>query len=988
MARVVCASREIEPNDIAPVENRLTMSLADFDLFERNRLAAILRGVPDAEQAADGQQVLLLLVQHLGEGAILVLGAAANRVLQQRHRFGGPGMRFAAQPHRIFAADLERVAQHRRGSEGVGVATRGLLGDLVEAGAFDRRRSAEEEAVDERARQADGVENLRAAVRLVGRDAHLRHDLQQALVDRLDEALDDLVGADLLGKTRRHRRQGLEGQIGVDRLGAVAGQAGEMMDFTRFAGLDDEADRRAQPLADEVMMHRRHRQQRGDRDAVGADHPVGQDDDVVAAVHGDFGALAQARQRLLHAARALFDVIGDVERLGVERILKMADAADLLEVLVGEDRLAHFEALLLGVAGRIEQVGARPDERHEAHDELLADRVDRRIGDLREILLEIAVEQLRAIGQRRDRRVGAHRADGFLAGRGHRREQHRQVLLRIAEGLLAIEQRDVGARGARLDGLEVLQDDLGVLQPGAIGIGARQRLLDLAVGDDAVLDQIDQQHLARLQAPLGDDLFLGHRQHAHFGRHDDEIVVGDEIARGPQAVAVQRRADLAPVGEGDRRRAVPRLHHRSVIFVEVAPLLVHQRIARPRLGDQHHHRVGQRIAALHEKLERIVETRGVRLPFVGNRPQLGNVVAEQPGGDAGLARRHPVHIAAQRVDLAVVRDHPVGMSEPPGRERVGGETLVDERQRGVEPRVQQVGVIGRELADQHHPLVDDGPARHRDGIIFGEAAGARQVDAVGDDLAQDEQPALEVVLVDDVAASTDEQLTLGGLDRLDPFAEVVVVDGNVAPADQGLALLDDHFFDDLFDQGARRAVARHEELADRIMAGRGQRQAEPVAFGREEGMRNLDENAAAVAELGVGAGRPAMVEVDENLQALLQDVVRLAVAKVGDETDAAGIVLPCGVVKALAARQKRIGHGGSPRIGDGSNGSGGGGFAAAGAVGGKLAGGLAFHLSAPFARPRLPGRSSSNCGGAVWTWTAATRRSPKGFTRRVFFDLV
>ncbi len=28
IASVVCASREIEPNDIAPVENRLTMSLA------------------------------------------------------------------------------------------------------------------------------------------------------------------------------------------------------------------------------------------------------------------------------------------------------------------------------------------------------------------------------------------------------------------------------------------------------------------------------------------------------------------------------------------------------------------------------------------------------------------------------------------------------------------------------------------------------------------------------------------------------------------------------------------------------------------------------------------------------------------------------------------------------------------------------------------------------------------------------------------------
>ena len=40
--------------------------------------------------------------------------------------------------------------------------------------------------------------------------------------------------------------------------------------------------------------------------------------------------------------------------------------------------------------------------------------------------------------------------------------------------------------------------------------------------------------------------------------------LGDEIARRAQAVAVERRADLAAVGEGDRGRAVPRLHQRGV----------------------------------------------------------------------------------------------------------------------------------------------------------------------------------------------------------------------------------------------------------------------------------------------------------------------------------------------------------------------------------------------------------------------------------------
>ena len=47
----------------------------------------------------------------------------------------------------------------------------------------------------------------------------------------------------------------LEGEIGVDRLGAVAGEHGELVHLVRLAGLHDEADRGAQALPDQVMMH-------------------------------------------------------------------------------------------------------------------------------------------------------------------------------------------------------------------------------------------------------------------------------------------------------------------------------------------------------------------------------------------------------------------------------------------------------------------------------------------------------------------------------------------------------------------------------------------------------------------------------------------------------------------------------------------------------------------------------------------------------------
>ena len=60
-----------------------------------------------------------------------------------------------------------------------------LRGELVDADAADARGRAREVLVDEVAREADGLEYLRAVVALDRRDAHLGHDLDHALGDGL-----------------------------------------------------------------------------------------------------------------------------------------------------------------------------------------------------------------------------------------------------------------------------------------------------------------------------------------------------------------------------------------------------------------------------------------------------------------------------------------------------------------------------------------------------------------------------------------------------------------------------------------------------------------------------------------------------------------------------------------------------------------------------------------------------------------------------------
>ena len=218
-------------------------------------------------------------------------------------------------------------------------------------------------------------------------------------------------------------------------------------------------------------MHGRCRQQRRYGDAVGPDHAVREDDDVLPQADRQLGFAANPVQRRAHARCAGFGGIGDVDRLGAERVLlDVADLADALQFLVGEDRVRRLQPHRLRRALEVEDVGPGTDERDQTHDQFLADRVDRRVRDLREVLLEVGVQQLGLRRQRRDRRVRAHRAHGFLAGVRHRRHQELEALFGVAERLLAIEQTDVGLGCLGLDGGEVGDLDLRTVEPRLVGV--------------------------------------------------------------------------------------------------------------------------------------------------------------------------------------------------------------------------------------------------------------------------------------------------------------------------------------------------------------------------------------------------------------------------------------------------------------------------------------------------------------------------------------
>ncbi len=285
----------------------------------------------------------------------------------------------------------------------------------------------------------------------------------------------------------------------------------------------------------------------------------------------------------------------------------------------------HELVRVVGALG--EQVALRPDRGADRHHDVLADRVDRRVRDLREELLEVGEQRRRLVRQHGERDVVAHRADRLLALGRHRREQDAQVLLRVAERELAGAQRL--ARHARLALGQVLEPHDALVVPGAVRAAGGDVALDLLVGHDAALGEIDQEQLAGLQAALAQDVAGRLVEHAGLRAEHDPAVLRLHPAPGAQAVAVERRADHAAVGEGDRRRAVPRLHHARVERVERAQVLGQVVALLPRLGHHHHQRVRERPARQHEQLEHVVERRRVRAARPHDRQDLLEVGAEQ-----------------------------------------------------------------------------------------------------------------------------------------------------------------------------------------------------------------------------------------------------------------------------------------------------------------------------------------------------------------------
>ena len=236
--------------------------------------------------------------------------------------------------------------------------------------------------------------------------------------------------------------------------------------------------------------------------------------------------------------------------------------------------------------------------------------------------------------------------------------------------------------------------------------------------------------------------------------------------------------------------------------------------------------MGQRITTRHQQFQRVVKTGRVGLTLDNQWPQFVQILAQQFRRHRRVACRHPVHIAAQRVDFAIVRNHAERMRQIPGGKSIGGETLVYQRQCGNYAFVLQVRVILADLIGQQHALVNQRARGQRRNIKTAPLPISQTANPVLRRLADDKQLAFETVSVPAIFTASNEYLAHCRFNRLDALAQTAVVHRHIAPAKQFLSLGRDFVGEHFLACSACRGIAWQEQHPHTVFARR--RQGHPL----------------------------------------------------------------------------------------------------------------------------------------------------------------
>ncbi len=257
----------------------------------------------------------------------------------------------------------------------------------------------------------------------------------------------------------------------------------------------------------------------------------------------------------------------------------------------------------------LEHIALAAQTGFQRHHDVLAQAVERWIGDLGELLAEAVIERAHPRRQDRHGRIVAHRADRLGLGFGQHLDDLAPLLARQVEHLL-VGRKGVGVEGVggHVDidqfGVQVLDAGLEPVPPGVQGL---ELIVDLAAVQQLALLQIGDQDLPGSKASARLDLGRVDIDHAGFRSHDQSVVLAQRPAGRPQAVAIESTNRMLAVAHDQASRTVPAFLVKAVVLVEGAQVGIEVVGGLPGRGNQDTHGLGQGHTAGHQQLQHVVQ---------------------------------------------------------------------------------------------------------------------------------------------------------------------------------------------------------------------------------------------------------------------------------------------------------------------------------------------------------------------------------------------
>jgi hypothetical protein len=262
---------------------------------------------------------------------------------------------------------------------------------------------------------------------------------------------------------------------------------------------------------------------------------------------------------------------------------------------------------------------------------------------------------------------------------------------------------------------------------------------------------------------------------------------------------------------------------------------------------------------------------------------------DRPDGQLALARVHQVRVALDRVDLAVVREHPERLRPLPRRHRVRREAGVEHRQRRLEAFVREVRIEVRESRSVGHRLVDDGEERaarrierrlRRDRVALsappepvGELLGRAVLEATG--TTQDRLHQLRLAAPGLLADRRRIVRDVPPADEIDPLAPARALEDETGGRTGGVPLM------------VARTGEEEEGQAQRVRSlHRGTLRRRP---GPQQVLRELGQHTCTVTGHRIRGHGTAVTDPGEALERQPDDVTRSATVRPRDEAHTAGV---------------------------------------------------------------------------------------------------